>query len=266
VEHTKGALWVECDLPEDSDAEFDLGNARRWPLFEAADDAALNLENLLRHYTPEIQSRGRGRPCPILSSPKVSPPRPEERALLFAGAFTTCYQNGNFGDITSPVSLEQELVLKVSELYTFYDRCQRDDIPCAVELVYHWTKSHSVDGISKKGLRTADDLRNDLTEDQYALTGAVYGSGVYTSSNPYTFNYFGDHLILCLGIRGKADRVKISGGTPDPTLNCVIGNKTKFALTKSESDPYDEIIYKTSQQVFPALFLGDNTTNTPWRD
>ena len=126
VEHTKGALWVKCDPPEDSDAEFDLGSTRRWPLFEAAEDAASNLENLLEHYTPEIQSRGRGRPCPILSSPKVSPPRPEERALLFAEAFTTCYQNGNFGDITSPVSTDQELLLKVSELCTFHDRCQQD--------------------------------------------------------------------------------------------------------------------------------------------
>jgi deltex-like protein len=139
---------------------------------------------------------------------------------------------------------------------------RRNGIDPKVTLAYHYTTDQNMNSIQQDGLMTlADRGRNGIISRE---NGMFYGDGVYTASNPYAFQTFGNVGLLVAVLLGNARRVLPGGECPfanGSVVNTAIGNKSVKNLWKQVSDDaklYDELVLGKSKQCLP-LFRYDVT-------
>jgi deltex-like protein len=140
-----------------------------------------------------------------------------------------------------------DMVFLAEKLMECQEEYSKSNKPTHVSLTYHFTNEKNLQSIRQDGLLSYAERRANNIQTQRR---AFFGDGIYTATNPFAFRHFGDVGILTAVLKGQEERVGSSGGgSQDPNVNTVIGNKIKEA----ESSYADEIVLKESRQVLPIL-------------
>ncbi|CAB9524566.1 expressed unknown protein [Seminavis robusta] len=117
-------------------------------------------------------------------------------------------------------------------------------LPTHVMLAYHYTHRQHLHSIRRDGLLSHPERHESNIHTKH---GAYFGEGVYVGNNPYGFRSMGDTCLLVAIRKGREIRVG-PGGSKDPHVNTVIGNKARNDHVAS-----DEIVLRRSWQVLPIL-------------
>ena len=116
----------------------------------------------------------------------------------------------NFANVTT-----DDMVWQTERLLDKQDEFRREQKPTYVDIGFHYTKKQSMERIKTDGLLT----RQERTQQHIdaAFNGAVFGDGVYTADNPYSYWQFagGDIGLFVLRLKGNTQ----SYGGPSTTGN-----------------------------------------------
>jgi hypothetical protein len=97
--------------------------------------------------------------------------------------------------------------------------------PGYIDIGYHYTNSENIPSIIRSGLLSKDDRTQEKV---LASTnnGAVFGNGVYTGDNPFTFSVYGNTCLLVARLQGSAVRAPVFLSNEQKIdANTIIGDK-----------------------------------------
>lgn len=96
-----------------------------------------------------------------------------------------------------------EMVYTIERMFLQQQDFRAADKPCHVDIGYHYTEEENLYCIRSAGLLTAAE-REQANIPSMRFKGSVYGDGIYTCSNPYSFHEaYGERGIFVARLRGK---------------------------------------------------------------
>ena len=96
--------------------------------------------------------------------------------------------------------------------------------PGYIDIGYHYTNSENIPSIIRSGLLSKDDRTLEKVVAS-RNNGAVFGNGVYTGDNPFTFSVYGNTCLLVARLQGSAVRAPIFLSDDKIDANTIIGDK-----------------------------------------
>ena len=126
-------------------------------------------------------------------------------------------------------------------------------IPTNVDIGYHYTSEKSMTTIRTHGLLTkADRLSSGIHSSFHGLN---FGDGIYTTNNPYASTRYGEVGLIVARLQGNTFRFN-DRRLQYQNATTIVGNLQARACCgkwSEESDPYDEIVLRTSSQCLPLV-------------
>jgi hypothetical protein len=97
--------------------------------------------------------------------------------------------------------------------------------PGYIDIGYHYTNSANIPSIIRSGLLSKDDRTLEKVVAS-RNNGAVFGNGVYTGDNPFTFSVYGNTCLLVARLQGLAVRAPVFLSKEQKIdANSIIGDK-----------------------------------------
>ena len=154
-----------------------------------------------------------------------------------------------------------DMVFLAEKLLECQDNFTLHGKPTHASCAYHYTSQQHLNSIRQDGLLSHPERTTNGIQTEHK---AHYGDGVYTANNPSAFLGYGDTGLLVAILKGKSAACA-KGGTQDPTIDTVIGNKMIGHGNKMTNSPagYNEIVLRQSCQVLPIFRFSRNLVATP---
>ncbi|KAL3929756.1 MAG: hypothetical protein SGARI_004664, partial [Bacillariaceae sp.] len=157
----------------------------------------------------------------------------------------------NFDDGEIEAVAKDDMVFMAEKLFLRQEEFQQGGVDTRVDIGFHYTLPQYFKKIRENGLLTASERsQNALGSHSH---GAVFGDGVYTANNCFSFSNFGPIGLLVARLKGTcSDKAYPSlRGVPGNEIHTVIGNKMD---PRSDGHGlYDEIVLRKSSQVIPLV-------------
>ncbi|KAL7553932.1 hypothetical protein ACHAWF_017289 [Thalassiosira exigua] len=134
----------------------------------------------------------------------------------------------------------------------------KNNIPAAVDIGYHYTHRSNLPCIRTHGLLTKGDRAKKKISSE-KQNGSTFGDGIYTANNPSFFSAYGDTGLIVGRMQGKTLWVAKglrSSTQVDAAINTIIGNKQRRQLDGNRwpiDDSNNEVVLRASKQCLPMI-------------
>jgi hypothetical protein len=145
---------------------------------------------------------------------------------------------------------KDDMVFMAEKFFVLQESFKDADIDTSVDLGFHYTQDAHYKKIRENGLLTISERReNNLG---HHSGGQVFGEGIYTANNCFSFSHFGPVGLLVARLKGNCTPRVPSGHSVrvDGLFQTVIGNKQ---ATIDSDGLFDEIVLQKSAQVIPLV-------------
>ena len=135
---------------------------------------------------------------------------------------------------------------------------------CVMDLGFHYTQSQNIDKIKKWGLMVPKD-RNAKGVTSARRHGDMFGEGIYSGNNPFSFQAYGETGVIVARIHPKT----VKYGATRSHSSDLPGGFEKFTETgnkytaKDRALLFEEVVATESWQILPLLSY-DRDVILPW--